>query len=119
MTSWAEVKGEFVRDSFYRELHVFEARPSDWQRMLAALPNSTWAWVYKYDEKVSALPTSFATSLQEQGSPYLVVDPEGLKLRCTFLQEDDLEFFFDTKAVQNEQAFERLLDFMRWESKLV
>src|SRR5262245_20102654 len=71
MTSWVDVKGEFVRDSFcFREIHVLDATHSDWQRMLAALPKSTWGWVYKYDEKVTALPTSFAASLQKQGSPY-------------------------------------------------
>jgi hypothetical protein len=115
MTSWADVKSEFVRDAFcYREIHVLDTTQSDWQRMLAALPKSTWGRVYKYDEKVAALPTSFSTSCQEQGSPYLVIDQERLGLRCAFLEEDDLEFFFDVASVQDEPAFERLLKFTRW-----
>lgn len=115
MTSWVDVKGEFVRDSFcFREIHVLDATQSDWQRMLATLPKSTWGWVYKYDEKVAALPTSFAASLQKQGSPYLVIDEDRLGLRCAFLEQDDLEFFFDVASVQDEPAFERLLEFMRW-----
>jgi hypothetical protein len=120
MTGWVDVKGEFVRETFYfREIHVPNATQLDWQRMLAALLKSTWGWVYKYDEKVAALPTSFSTSLQEQGSPYLVIDEERLGLRCTFLEEDDLEFFFDVAAVQDEPAFERLLEFMRWLCKVL
>jgi hypothetical protein len=120
MTGWVDVKGEFVRETFYfREIHVPNATQLDCQRMLAALLKSTWGWVYKYDEKVTALPTSFSTSLQEQGSPYLVIDEERLGLRCTFLEEDDLEFFFDVAAVQDEPAFERLLEFMRWLCKVL
>ena len=115
MTSWVDVKGEFVRDAFcFREIHVLDATPSDWERMLAALPESTWRWVYKYDEEVTALPTSFSGSLQQQGSPDLTIDHEGLRLRCFFMEEDDLEFFFDVASVQDEPAFERLLEFMRW-----
>jgi hypothetical protein len=120
MTSWADVKGEFVREAFcFREIHILDATQLDWQRMLAALPESTWGWVYKYDGKETALPTSFSTSLQEQGSPYLVVDDERLGLRCIFLEGDDLEFYFDVASVQDEPAFERLLEFMRWLCKVL
>jgi|EndMetStandDraft_8_1072994.scaffolds.fasta_scaffold958376_1 hypothetical protein len=120
MTSWVDVKAEFVRDAFcFREIHVLDATQSDWQRMLAALPISPWGWVYKYDEKMAALPTSFSASLQDQGSPYLVIDEERLRLRCIFLEEDDLEFFFDVASVQDEPAFERLLEFMRWLCKVL
>jgi len=119
MTSWVDVKDEFVHDGLFRKIHVIDATESDWQHMLAALPKSTWGWVYKYDMKVTALPTSFATSLQEQGSPSLKVDQERLDLWCTFLQEDELEFLLDVASVQNEQAFERLLEFMRWLCKVV
>jgi hypothetical protein len=118
MQIWANVRTRFDLaedgDGSGRIIHVPGTNSSDWQRMLAALPRSAWRWTYKYDDKITALPVSFSASLQEQGYPSLVVDGEQLGLRCNFYQLDDIEYFVETASVQHEQAFERLVTFMRW-----
>ena len=115
MLTWNQVCGEFYCDGSWRDIYVLDTRIEHWQQALDALRRAYPQLAYTRAGMDSLLPTDATEAFPDPGFAdcFLKIDLGGPTLNCHFFTDEEIEFDLNPREVENQQDFEKVIQFMR------
>ncbi len=111
MVLWSMVEAEFEPDGELRDVYVFGADRSTWERALAFLL-SKGTTRFEVDGVVNGVPgsASEALAMRPASSPLLLVTRDGIEFACHFFDETAIELDFWPEDVGCAEEFDSLVE---------
>ena len=116
MTDWRSIQQGFDPDGALRDVYIAPASAALWNEFIEWVSCAGYSSEFWHGQQKKALPREFREIKQLQQTDPTTLKlflSAGVQINCHFFIDEEIELDIDPREIQDQEAFESLLKFLR------